>query len=57
MAGKSTRPLPAVALADLEAHCRVMREWDRPGHRALWAALGRLVGLVAAMARRFPPEA
>jgi hypothetical protein len=57
MGDKSTRPLPAVELADLAGYAAQMREADRPGHRALWAALGRLVGIVAAMLRRLPPEA
>ena len=52
MGDKSTRPLPAVELADLAGYCAQMREADRPGHRALWAALGRLVGIVAAILRR-----
>jgi hypothetical protein len=42
--------------AQLEGYCAQMREWDRPGHRALWAALGRLAALVAAILRRLPPD-
>jgi hypothetical protein len=53
---EAEKPL-AVQVADLRAYCDVTRELDRPGHRALWAAVGTLAALLAAVIRRLPPEA
>ena len=56
MSDKSTRPLPAVQLADLQGYCSAMREWDVARHRALWTTLSKLAGLLLALWRRLPPE-
>ena len=55
MSAKDTKPLLEVQAAHLEGHAAQMREADRPGHRALWAAIGQLAALVAAVLRRLPP--
>ena len=52
---RDTKPLLEVQAAQLEGHAAQMREADRPGHRALWAAIRQLAALVAAVLRRLPP--
>jgi hypothetical protein len=51
------KPKPlAVQVAELQARATVEVAGARPGHRALWAALGTLAALLAAVVRRLPPE-
>lgn len=52
---RDTKPLPAVTLADLEGHFKVMHAGAAGPWRPVWAALRDLAAVLAEVVRRLPP--